>query len=295
MSAFRLAIALATASIACLPLSSAYAARTCSVGARHAIYVTAQDLAFKQRIIDATVRPGANIALFQALGSPLANYDNPFSSDLNLRLSYSALVDIDPIVWKLETLPGIQYASDGGAIVCPSVALPYTPFPVEVYELLNKRWGTYYYLTTDAEFRQLKRQVGQPDDAWEWTGESFFAEAIAVFGLCSGTAYSPVQRLEHTGPDGYVTHYYTVDLETCGYAKSELGMISRGQPFAGQAPRLDPAQPPCASNAAPLYRLYNNREREGRPNHRYTPNLALANQLVTQGWTNEGIGLCANP
>ena len=52
---------------------------------------------------------------------------------------------------------------------------------------------------------------------------------------------------------------------------------------------------PCGAPLQPVYRLYNNREGEARPNHRYTISPVLAGQLVAQGWTNEGIGFCAAP
>jgi hypothetical protein len=291
MAAHLNAIVLTGFALACAPWDGARAALSCSVPGPNQVILTPQDGAQESQILESVTRPGANIPYFQSLGSPLAAR----SGYGYLLLSYSPLVDVDPIIWKLQALPGIRHAERNAYLCLATPAVLFTAPPAEVYELFNKRWGTYYYLTTDAEFRQLKREARLPDTDWEWTDESFLAWAtlsstgISYNNGCDGRV--PVHRLEHRGADGYITHYYTTDLQTCGYAKSELGMQSRGQPFSAGAPRLDHPDDPCLSSK-PIYRLYNNREAEGRPNHRYTPNLALANQLVTQGWTNEGVALC---
>jgi Repeat of unknown function (DUF5648) len=295
MPAFRLATALAALTIACLPITGAYAARTCSLAGTYAIPLQVQDLAFKRRIIDAADRPGANVAFFQSLGSPLATYESPFLSELNLTVIYSALVDVDPIGWSLETLPGIKRVfNEEQAIICPTPP-PFVRIPVTVYELLNKRWGTYYYLTTDAEFRALKRQTGLPDSDWEWTDETFVTEGADGLGLSLCGGYRPVHRLDYRGADGYVSSYLTNDAKACGYAKSELGLVSRGAAYTARMVRAAPASACATPYTIPLYSLYNNREAEGRPNHRYTTKRALADQMVAQGWSDEGVAMCLDP
>jgi YVTN family beta-propeller protein len=45
----------------------------------------------------------------------------------------------------------------------------------------------------------------------------------------------------------------------------------------------------CAAGTAALYRVYNN-GMGGAPNHRYTPDRAVRDSMVTQGWVAEGSG-----
>ena len=45
----------------------------------------------------------------------------------------------------------------------------------------------------------------------------------------------------------------------------------------------------CAAGTAPLYRVYNN-GMGGAPNHRYTPDRSVRDQMVAQGWVAEGSG-----
>ena len=45
----------------------------------------------------------------------------------------------------------------------------------------------------------------------------------------------------------------------------------------------------CAEGLTPVYRLYNNGQ-GGAPNHRYTTDLTVRAQMLTQGWMPEGVG-----
>lgn len=70
-------------------------------------------------------------------------------------------------------------------------------------------------------------------------------------------------------------------------------VVSRGAPFWAAPARGASVGAPCGAPLQPVYRLYNHREGEARPNHRYTISPVLAGQLVARGWTNEGIAFCA--
>ncbi|MBV5332369.1 hypothetical protein JZU54_02095, partial [bacterium] len=53
---------------------------------------------------------------------------------------------------------------------------------------------------------------------------------------------------------------------------------------------------PSGSGMTPVYRAYNNGYARGvDSNHRITSNLAGIQQVVAQGWSNEGIVMCAPP
>lgn len=46
----------------------------------------------------------------------------------------------------------------------------------------------------------------------------------------------------------------------------------------------------CPSGSSPVYRLFNN-GMGGAPNHRYTTNTDVRNEMMAQGWTPEGFGI----
>ena len=52
---------------------------------------------------------------------------------------------------------------------------------------------------------------------------------------------------------------------------------------------LPDAQGNCAAGTQRVYRLYNNGQ-SGAPNHRFTTDSTLRQQLITQGWVPEGAG-----
>ena len=243
------------------------------------------------RILESVRNPASGGALFLALGAPSSAHPLDFGPYHYVVLGYSTLLDLDLILWKVQALPGIRGAYNNFYIypaTCPSLPRTF----VRVSELRSRRWDTFYYLP-DNEYGLLKRITETTDADWEWTDEAFIVEADSM-GLCSGGT-APVHRLEYRAQDGYFTQYYTQDLAVCGRAKSELGLIPRGTPFWA-TPANGGADNPCfAPYRKPVFRLYNNREGEGRPNHRYLTNSVLAAQLVQQGWTNEGIGFCAYP
>ena len=45
----------------------------------------------------------------------------------------------------------------------------------------------------------------------------------------------------------------------------------------------------CPAGTKPVYRLYNGGQ-TGAPNHRYTTETAVRNDMVARGWVPEGIG-----
>ncbi len=52
---------------------------------------------------------------------------------------------------------------------------------------------------------------------------------------------------------------------------------------------LPDAQGSCAVGTQRVYRLYNNGQ-SGAPNHRFTTDPTLREQLIAQGWAPEGVG-----
>jgi Repeat of unknown function (DUF5648) len=283
-------VAIALLAFAFAHAAGAQVARSCSLptGSQEITVLPDGIRITQERVLASPLNPQGDIALYLALGAPIAAHALNGGSFRYAVLSYPGLVDLDPILWQLQDSPGFRYTAVG-QVVCPATRPPFVSAPVQVYELHSKRWDTYYYLLTDFEYRLLKKATATTDADWEWTDETFFAEATGNY--CSD--YLPVHRLEYRGADGYFNQYYTQDLQVCGQAKSVQGLVSRGQPFWALPADFSWGNPCALAAGPPVYRLYNNREAQARPNHRYTTRRVLADQLVAQGWTNEGIGFCA--
>ena len=62
------------------------------------------------------------------------------------------------------------------------------------------------------------------------------------------------------------THFFTLDPGECGAVRR-----------AGA----------CRAKTTTVHRLYNNRD-----NHRFVVRTALRDQMVAEGWTDEGIAMC---
>jgi hypothetical protein len=60
-----------------------------------------------------------------------------------------------------------------------------------------------------------------------------------------------------------------------------------GDVFSLRLPEGTPGSKACPSGTQPLYRAYNN-NLSGAPNHRYTTDPALLDQMIALGWTMEG-------
>ena len=56
---------------------------------------------------------------------------------------------------------------------------------------------------------------------------------------------------------------------------------------------MKPEGAACPDWTQPVYRVYNNRFAENDSNHRYMTSVALYNQMVGQGWSGEGLVMCA--
>ena len=51
---------------------------------------------------------------------------------------------------------------------------------------------------------------------------------------------------------------------------------------------------PCPENFMPIYRAYNNGYVRGEDsNHRYFTDLNLLNQMLDEGWLDEGVAFCS--
>ena len=173
----------------------------------------------------------------------------------------------------MRTLPRLLLiASCGLATSFPASALPTA---VEYY---HAGYGHYFVTAGTAEIAAL--DAGSPP-GWSRTGESFEVLASGSYGaadVCrfwSDQTYAPKS-----------SHVYITNAAECALRRGDPAWSYEGVVFSVMLP--DGAGS-CAGGAIALYRLYN----EGignAPNHRYTTNLTIRNQMLAQGWTAEGVG-----
>ena len=92
------------------------------------------------------------------------------------------------------------------------------------------------------------------------------------------------------GPNG---HFYTADPLECAQVKLDPGWHFESLDFA-----TAPVGPggTCTAGLVPVYRAYNHRFAQQDSNHRITANFAAyQHQVDVEGWTGEGVVMCAQP
>ena len=82
------------------------------------------------------------------------------------------------------------------------------------------------------------------------------------------------------------SHFYTSFASECQTVKNDANWSFEGEVFHVGLPD---GQGNCAVGTQRVYRLYNNGQ-SGAPNHRFTTDSTLREQLITSGWVPEGAG-----
>src|SRR6202007_2608951 len=80
------------------------------------------------------------------------------------------------------------------------------------------------------------------------------------------------------------SHFYTPSATECATVKSNADWSFEGEVFNVGEVSLDGTCPPAT---LPVYRLYNGGQ-GGAPNHRYTTDTAVRQQMIDAGWVAEG-------
>lgn len=151
-----------------------------------------------------------------------------------------------------------------------------------------------YFITADAnEAAQI--DSGSAGPGWIRTGNSFNSGGSTSVCRFYGS-YSP-------GPN---SHFYTVNAEECQGLKDQ--QIPAGDPrkltdkswnfesldFVSTPPTTGVINGMCPSGTVPVYRAYNNGYARGvDSNHRITSSSTAIQEVVTRGWSNEGVVMCA--
>ncbi len=154
----------------------------------------------------------------------------------------------------------------------PAIAAP------TAIEYFHVGYGHYCVTSSPPEIAALDAGVLP---GWSRTGETFGAIDFGASGSAtvhrfwSGQTFAPKS-----------SHFLTSIAAECAILLNNRDWTYEGEVFA-----LKPADTAgaCPGGTLPLFRLYNNGA-SGAPNHRYTTQPAIRQQMLAEGWTAEGAG-----
>ncbi|MBK9607014.1 MAG: hypothetical protein IPO58_11605 [Betaproteobacteria bacterium] len=160
---------------------------------------------------------------------------------------------------------------------------------ISVVEFYNTSLDNYFITADPIEAAAIDNGAAGP--GWIRTGNAFKSGGSASVCRFYGSI-SP-------GPN---SHFYTVDPAECQSLKDQ--QFPAGDPRkltikSWNFESLDFASTPSANQACPggtvpVYRAYNNGFTRGvDSNHRITGSLTAIQEVVTRGWSNEGVVMCA--
>jgi hypothetical protein len=148
---------------------------------------------------------------------------------------------------------------------------------ISLIEYHHAAWDHYFITAIPDEITKLDNGtfVG-----WARTGLQFKAFPTGAAGS------SAVCRFFSTAFTPRSSHFYTPFASECATVTANPDWQFEGQVFNIPTPATDGS---CASGTTPVYRLYNNGQ-GAAPNHRYTTDLGVRSQMMSQGWVPEGYG-----
>ena len=168
----------------------------------------------------------------------------------------------------------INFAGQSGTVPATPAGLP-TGTAVEYYHAEFD----HYFITAFPD-EQAVLDGGAFGGAWKRTGESFTV-------WTKGSAISPATcRFFSTNFAPKSSHFYTPFSVECSSVKTSPDWQFEAVAFFME---LTDANGNCLPGTTPIYRLYNNGA-GGAPNHRYTTNRTVFDQMVAKGWVPEGNG-----
>lgn len=161
-------------------------------------------------------------------------------------------------------------------------ALADTPNVVEFY---NTNLDHYFLTADPSEAAAIDN--GSAGPGWSRTGNTF-----------KSGGSTPVCRFYGSMSPGPNSHFYTADAGECAHLRqlqASTPATEKRWNFEG----MDFATTPttngmCASGTMPIYRAYNNGFTLGMDsNHRITGSQMMMQQMMSRGWMNEGVVMCA--
>ena len=218
---------------------------------------------------DAPVPAGSTIAFVESLTGG--------TDDVFHNLAYEACGDV---VETFGTAPPLDsfYRAGIGIKITGAVSLTY----VTIVEYYHTVFGHYFMTADPAEIAGL--DGGAYGGVFVRTGKLLYAWD----GPRPGTV--DVCRF-FTTPGTFGTkssHFYTGDADECAGLKLNPNWIYEKIAFYIRPPAAGACSPGITT---PIYRAYNN-GMTGAPNHRFTRELDIYNDLVASGWAAEGVRFC---
>ena len=161
--------------------------------------------------------------------------------------------------------------------------------PIMVVEFYNTNLDNYFITANSSEAAAI--DGGSAGPGWIRTGNTFK----------SGGSTS-VCRFYGSQSPGPNSHFYTVDSGECQGLKDQQIPTGDSRKLTTKSwnfESLDFVSTPatnqtCPTGTTPVYRAYNNGFSRGvDSNHRITSSLTAIGEVVTRGWSNEGVVMCA--
>ena len=136
----------------------------------------------------------------------------------------------------------------------------------------------HYFITAIAD--EISKLDAGVFVGWVRTGLQFNVYTAAATGA------STVCRFFSTSFAPKSSHFYTPSAAECATVKTNPNWQYEGDVFYLGVGAADGS---CPAGTVPIYRLYNNGQ-GGAPNHRYTRDVAVRDQMLAHGWVIEGNG-----
>ena len=138
----------------------------------------------------------------------------------------------------------------------------------------------HYFVTADP-IEAASIDGGASGPGWVRTGTQFRAGGSNAVCRFYG-------NVANGGPN---SHFYTADTAECADVKKDPGWKFESNDFA-----ITPAvNRQCPAGLINVYRAYNNRFAQQDSNHRLTTVFADYQKQLAQGWSAEGVVMCAQP
>jgi len=137
----------------------------------------------------------------------------------------------------------------------------------------------HYFITSNPD--EIKMLDSEGPTGWVRTGLQFNAYAAP------NEHSAPVCRFFSEAFAPKSSHFYTPFVTECAITQANPAwVLESADEFDIAVPAADGS---CAAGLTPVYRLYNNGQ-GGAPSHRYTTDVTVRAQMISQGWVPEGLG-----
>lgn len=171
---------------------------------------------------------------------------------------------------------GILDAAAAVAAVVPSSS---------VIEFYHSNLDAYFITADSSEAAAI--DGGSAGPGWSRTGNTFKSGGNA-----------PVCRFYGSMSPGPNSHFFTVDAGECAYLKhlqASTPVTEKRWNFESiDFVSTSPTSGSCPGGTVPVYRAYNNGSSRGiDSNHRIASNPLAIQEVVSRGWSDEGVVMCA--